>query len=162
MEKFKIAIVAKAKQGFIYEYLIKHNLSMSQLAAQIGISYNTLRKIINFEWTPAISAPRNSWREIKKMEVILKIQRYFNVDIELLFPAWMTKELAEKLQTEYVDIKEIDCLQIQDVSNKLLMYEPFGDKEDFLLNACEKIPKVLSTLTRREEICLRLRFGLHE
>ena len=73
MEKFKIAIVAKAKQGFIYEYLIKHNLSMSQLAAQIGISYNTLRKIINFEWTPAISAPRNSWREIKKMEVILKI-----------------------------------------------------------------------------------------
>ncbi len=48
----EVAIVSKAKQGFIYRYLKENGITSKGLAGKIGITEQTMCSIINFKWTP--------------------------------------------------------------------------------------------------------------
>jgi transcriptional regulator with XRE-family HTH domain len=153
----EIAIIAKAKQGIIYRHKIENKLNARQLSERIGISYATMNNILNFRWLPPQKEDHPQSRALK-MKVVYKLQKYFNIGIDVLFPPELTKEIAEKLQGTYVNFRDVDFLQIENVNEKYLSYDPqqidgFGEMADH-------IPEILGTLNPREEKCLRLRYGI--
>jgi len=46
---FNIAIVAKAKQGYIYKYMLENNLCAAELARQLGLRPSRMGEILNFK-----------------------------------------------------------------------------------------------------------------
>lgn len=159
MSKMEIAIVAKAKQGYIYRHMIENGMGLSDLSDRIGISSPVLRKIINFMWFPPNKEQcKSPGGFAMKMKTVYKLQKYFNVGIETLFPPELTEEIAEKLRGTHIDFREVDFLQIESVGEKYLSYDP--QQIDGFEEMADRIPEILGTLNPREEKCLRLRFGL--
>jgi len=146
----EIAFKIKAKQGFIYRYLQTHKMSQMALAKEIGIPQVTMGKIINFRWLPS---SRNSHSK----NLIKKLEDYFHVPIEVLFPPELTKEIAEKLGRHRVAYKEVELLSLSDVPEKYLIAQ---NTHNNLEETAFAIDGVLDTLTCLEEKTLRLRFGL--
>lgn len=147
----EIAIITKAKQGYIYKYMMQNNISAAELGRRIGISPSHMGQIINFQWLPP---------QKRKMVggVVDRLEAYFKIPIEMLFPPELTKEITEKLKLPHIDFREVDCLQIETVNQKFLSYDP--QQKDPFSEMVDFIPMALGTLTPREETCLRLRFGI--
>jgi len=154
----KIAIVAKAKQGIIYRHMIENDLSISELAARIGIHYGTMSRIIGFKWLPPQEKGLPGYS--LKMKTVYKLQKYFNMSVDVLFPPEITEEIAEHLSKTHVDIREVDLLQIENVNQKYLSYDPQQNDTAELLDSV--LTSYLSTLPPRYEMCLRLRYGIGE
>jgi DNA-binding XRE family transcriptional regulator len=160
MSKMEIAIVAKAKQGYIYRHMIENGLSIQDLSDRIGITRQTLYAMINFRWLPPEGGKnkRVGAGYSKKMKTVYKLQKYFNVGIDVLFPPELTEEIAEKLRGTHVDFREVDFLQIEHVGEKYLSYDP--QQIDGFEEMADGIPRMLCTLNLREEKVLRLRYGI--
>ncbi len=145
----EIAIVSKAKQGYIYRYMIENNMSVRELAERIGINQCEMGRVINFKWIP----PR---RKVK-ISIVERLENYFHLPIEVLFPPELTREIAEKLSKKHVEIKEVEMIALQDCDTKYLSYNPeegMGYEQKDLIN------KGLATLKPCEEDIIRRRFGL--
>lgn len=140
----EIAIVAKAKQGYIYRYMVENKITVSQLAERIGLPYPTMCNIINFRWAPG----RRTTNGITQ-----KLEKYFGIPIEMLFPPELTGRILEKLGKTHVRIEEVELLPIEGISQKYLMYDN-EDNEDL------NVDKILATLTPREEKVTRLLRGI--
>ena len=148
----EIAIVAKAKQGYIYRYLREHNMSNKDLAEALGTSQVMVSSILNFRWLPG--------KVRKKNDITERLERFFNLPIDFLFPPEITKEIAKRLGRSFVKFEEVDLLQIENVNQKYLSYDPHESDTAELMDYT--LTSALSTLTPREETCLRLRHGIGE
>lgn len=161
MSKMEIAIVAKAKQGYIYRHMIENGLSIRDLVVRTGIGHPTICNIINFKWLPPDKEKcKSPGGFARKMKTVYKLQKYFNVGIDVLFPPELTEEIAEKLRGTHVDFRDVDFLQIENVNEKYLSYDP--QQIDNFEEMADRVPEILNTLTRREEKCLRLRYGISD
>jgi transcriptional regulator with XRE-family HTH domain len=147
----EIAIVARAKQGYIYRYLREHNLSVKELGRKIGVNQVTMSRIINFKWVPYLSGRGSSG----SVETAKKLERFFHLPIDQLFPPELTKEMFKKLSRDFCKIEEIEMLSLDGVGQKYLVYdnEETPDPTDAIRN-------ILAGLAPREEKVLRLIFGL--
>jgi transcriptional regulator with XRE-family HTH domain len=148
----EIAILVKAKQGYIYRYMLEHNMSAAQLAREIGVDSSGMGRIINFQWTPPQTKKRSRYTE--------KLESYFKIPIEILFPPELTAEIAQKLNRKHVRFEEVELLQLEGVNQKYLVYN--SGNEDALDEEFRKkyIDKILCTLMPREEKVLRLAYGI--
>ena len=140
----EIAIVAKAKQGYIYRYMIENKMTVSQLSERIGIPYAKMCKIINFRWTPG---------RRKTNDITERLEKYFRIPIEMLFPPELTGAILEKLGKPHVRIQEVELLSLDGINQKYLMYDN-EDNEDL------DVDKILTSLTPREEKVTRLLRGI--
>ena len=147
----EVVIIAKAKQGFIYRHMIERGLSGKELADKIGLSQQMLGKILNFQWFP--SNNRRAGNTISKLE------NYFHVPIEYLFPPEITEEIAAKLGKKRVEFRDVDLIALDSVEQEYLTYDPQeGQEEERLAAALEQ--NISSFLRPREEKCIRLLFGI--
>lgn len=140
----EIAIVAKAKQGYIYRYMLENKMTVSQLAEHIGVRYPTMCSIINFRWTPG---------RRKTNDIAERLEKYFRIPIEMLFPPELTGAILEKLGKTHVRIQEVELLSLDGINQKYLMYDN-EDNEDL------DVDKILATMTPREEKVTRLLRGI--
>ena len=148
----EIAIVAKAKQGYIYRYMREHNMSNKALAEALGTDPVMVSSILNFRWLPG--------KIRKKNDITERLEKFFGLPIDFLFPPEITKEIAKRLGRSFVKFEEVDLLQIENVNQKYLSYDPQqNDPAELLDNV---LTLALSTLNPREETCLRLRHGIGE
>ena len=143
----EIAIIAKAKQGYIYRYMVEHKMTAAALAAEIGISGTQLGRIINFQWLPAGK---------RRGCVTDRIEKYFRIPVEMLFPKELTQEIAQKLSRKYVNIQEVDTISLEGIGQKFLAYEPDSDNEEIF----DRLTQTLNTLKPQEKDVLVKRFGL--
>ena len=148
----KIAFLVKAKHGHIYEYMTRNNLSAAELARQIGIHQTSMGKILNFKWRPG--KIRTSFIE--------KLENFFHVPIDYLFPQELTESLSNELSKKRVKIKEIDLLSLEDVKTQAIEFTPEDDAErsilvDFMKDSLDK------KLTVKEgEVIKRIFYGESE
>lgn len=149
----EIAIVAKAKQGYIYRYMLENNITAAELARRLGISASSMGAIINFKWIP----PQK--RKIQGGYVD-KLESYFNLPIEMLFPPELTKGVAEKLGRKHTHFQDVEILPLNGIQPKYLSYDPGENekKEEQII----LLQKALKTLTRREEDIIKKAYGLGE
>ena len=147
----EIAIVARAKQGYIYRYMITRNMSAKQLAGEIGIDQVTIGRIINFKWLPP--------KRRKKNDITEKLEKYFKIPIDILFPEEFTQEIAQKIGRKFVKFEEVDILQLESIPER---YLPYIEQNELIDEESidEAIKKALSSLTKREEDVIRRRFGI--
>ena len=148
----EIAIVAKAKQGYIYRYLREHNMSNKDLAEALGTSQVMVSRILNFRWLPG--------KVRKKNDITERLERFFSLPIDFLFPPEITKEIVKRLGRPFVKFEEVDLLQVESVNQKYLSFDPHESDTAELMD--HTLTSALSTLTPREETCLRLRHGIGE
>ena len=149
----EIAIISNAKQGYIYKYLLQNNMTATDLSKRIGISPTAMGKIINFQWLP----PKGK-RGRGENHYTAKLERYFKIPIDILFPPELTSEIAKKLQRKYVQIEEVELVQLEGINQKYLIYDNSDNIESE--NLCNALMKQLSTLNAREEKVLRLIYGI--
>ena len=147
----EVAIVAKAKQGYLYRYMVENGLTANKLAERIGITPATFGKMLNFQWIPSGRKRR------KPGDMIDRLEYYFKIPIEVLFPPELTREVAKKLQRKRTSFVEVEFLQIEKVEQKYISYDPTQDVEE---SVDRSLTVVLDSLTPREEKCLRLIFGI--
>lgn len=146
----EIAIISKAKQGYIYNYLKANNMTLAELATHIGISYSKMCNVINFQWLPP--------KRRKIGDLSGKLENYFHIPIEMLFPPELTPAIAERLGRKVVQIQDVEFLCLEDTHPKYLSYEPRdNDDEEHLIM---KLYEQLNTLRPHEEKCLRLIYGI--
>lgn len=145
----EIAIVAKAKQGYIYRYMVEHKMSACQLAEEIGMSSAQLGRLINFQWYPKKTG--------RRCESLDKIEKYFKIPIEMLFPPEISEEILTRLGKKQVIIQEVEMLRLESVSQKQLIYKQTSEND-----VCDVVEDVLKELNPREEKVLRLLFGISE
>ena len=148
----EIAIVAKAKQGYIYRYLREHNMSNKDLAEALGTSQVMVSRILNFRWLPGKLRKKNDMTE--------RLQKVFSLPFDFLFPPEITKEIVKRLGRPFVKFEEVDLLQVESVNQKYLSFDPHESDTAELMD--HTLTSALSTLTPREETCLRLRHGIGE
>ena len=146
-----IAIIAKAKQGYIYKYMVDNNMTASALAKEIGVKPQTMGRIINFKWMRPMRR--------RSGDITEKLEKYFKIPIEVLFPNELTADIAEKLGRKYVKYQEIDTIQLESISTK---YLPFTEQEECFdeINIYEKLDKALNTLTNRQADIIKRRYGI--
>ena len=149
MSTFNIAIQVKAKHGYIYQYMIEHKINASELARQVGTDPSKIGQIINFQWIP----PKRA-----KGGLIDKLESFFKIPIDMLFPPELTEEIAKRLGKKQVIFKEVTLLQLQEAPSKALVYDPEENQEEEFQS--RELTKSLATLRPREETCLRLLFGI--
>lgn len=152
----EIAIISKAKQGYIYKYMLQNNMTAGELAKRIGITPGEMGKIINFQWLPTRKITKKG--TIKESSYIKKLEDYFKIPIEILFPPEITNEIAKKLQRKYVQIKEVELVQLEGINQKHLIYDNGNNEE--AENLCNALTPILSTITAREEKVIRLIYGI--
>lgn len=140
-----IAITAKAKHGYIYRYMQEQGISASALGREIGIHPTAIGKIINFKWVPG---PRSGG-------VIAKLEEYFKIPIDQLFPPEFTAPLAEKLQKQYVKYAEVDLVYLGQLPDVEYIGYDGGLDEQFT-----SVEKSMALLSERERGVIELRFGL--
>lgn len=147
----EIAIVAKAKQGYIYRYMLERGMSASALARELGTNPSMMGKIINFRWIP------NS-RRAEGRDLIRRIEEYFHIPIEILFPPELTREMSEKLSKRFVKIEELDLVALEGISTKYLSYDPLenADTEELL----GKVMDHVSELTERQRTVIECLYGI--
>ena len=145
-EKMEIAIISKAKQGYIYKYILDHCMSASGLAREIGIAPTQMGKIINFGWLPSL---RGTGPKLVK-----KIEDYFHLPIEFLFPPELTREIAEKLSRHHVLIEEVDFVSLGCAKN--VAYIGYDSEAE---EKCSVLDEQLAALSEREQYIVRSRFG---
>lgn len=150
---FNVALVVKAKQGYIYQYMRDHQISASELARQVGTSPAMMGKIINFQWVPPLKRRRNG-------DLVDKLESFFKIPIEILFPPELTGEIAERLGKKQVIFKEMTFLPLQEANQNALIYDAGGSQEKEAQSYV--LTKRLATLRPREETCVRLLFGIAE
>ena len=148
----EIAIVAKAKQGYIYRYMREHNMSNKALAEALGINPVMVSRILNFRWLPG--------KIRKKNDITERLEKFFGLPIDFLFPPEITKEIAKRLGRSFVKFEEVDLLQVESVNQKYLSFDPHESDTAELMD--HTLTLALSTLNPREETCLRLRHGIGE
>lgn len=146
----EIAIVAKAKQGYIYRHMIENHLSANELARRVGLDPQRMGKIINFKWLPP--------KYRKGRRVVDKLEAYFKVPIEMLFPPELTKAIAARLNRKYIEFKEIETVSLECADQRFLSYDP--QEANGFAEMADNLPKILCTLMPREETCLRLHYGI--
>lgn len=157
MSKIEIAVVSKMKQGYIYKHMIENNISANELSRRSGINNVILGKIINFKWIPS----RSNYQCKKTIE---KLENYFKVPIEMLFPYELTQEIADKLSKKYIHIHEIETVSLGNIDTKYLEYNPQDsiDEEREFVDMGDRINKALGTLCDKEVAVLKARFGINE
>jgi len=152
MSKFEVAIIAKAKQGYLYRYMLENNITAAELARRIGINPSAMGRMINFQWLPNKNNPQSA-------ELIKKFEAYFNMPIDILFPSELTEEIREKLGRKRVHFQEFEFLQLEDIQPTYLSYD-LREEEDIKEQSSE-IQKALKTLTPKEEEIIKKRFGFN-
>ena len=146
MRKFQITIKARAKHGFIYNYICDHGLTLLEAAKKIGISSATLIKMIHFKWVPT--------DDKKNQKTAEKLCKFFGRELDELFPPEII-DVARILQNEQILNKDIELLCLDEIPRNLLSYEENFD--EFELR--EVVNKALNTLTERQQKVIRMRFG---
>lgn len=157
---FEIAIVAKAKQGFIYKHMKEEGISVKELARRIGISQYQLGSVINFRWLPFYKGRKGDVSSSSQKIVAKKLEDYFHVPIEFLFPPELDRAIAKKLSRTYARFEEIDFVRLEGVSQKYLTYDVDESTEVTEALDMNMLDKVLSTLTPKEETAMRLTYGI--
>lgn len=152
MSKLEVAIIAKAKQGYIYRYMLENNMTASELARRIGINPSAMGRMINFQWLP-------NKNKRQSRELIKKFETYFNMSIEVLFPPELTEEIREKLGRKHVHFQEFEFLRLEDIQPKYLSYDL--REEEAIKEQSSEIQKALKTLKPKEEEILKKRFGFN-
>ena len=151
----EIVFEIKAKHGYIYKYLQQNNLTIKELSERIGVPYSTLISIINFRWVPS-----KRRRSLKIKSVSERLEEFFHMPIEFLFPKELVPEIMERLGKKRTIVHELDLVSLNDVDQKYLTYTM--DSQIETSSFYEELYKLLPTLLPREEQCLRLRWGLRD
>jgi RNA polymerase sigma factor (sigma-70 family) len=143
----EIAIVAKVKQGYIYKYMQDRGYSASRLASEIGFSQSKMGEIINLHWIPG---PRSK-------NVIKRLEEYFHVPIDILFPPEFTKDLADRLGKKHIKYEEIDFVALEDAPRHYLTFNPDDIRGRDDMEA--RVVLALDSLSSREKEVINYRFG---
>ena len=143
----EIAFVIKAKQGYIHKYMVSRGLSAVKLAELIGLSTGQMGDILNFKWLPTA---RNT-------VIIKRLEDFFHIPIEILFPPELTRDVANKLSKKCVRDGEVDLLSLSYA--KETAYLPYDGEID---NLWEPVAKAMEYLTPAEQVVIRKRFGLED
>lgn len=152
----EIAFILRAKQGYIYRYMVERNITAGALAKEIGIAQTLMGRIINFKWIPSTQKLKGR-NLVHKRELIRKLEDYFHLPIEYLFPPELTEEIAAKLSKRHVKIEEVEVVSLNYAQVKNIAYVGGPDGLDKVF---ENIPAVLGTLHPREEKVVRLMYGI--
>lgn len=134
----EIAIVARAKQGYIYRYMKERGMTVLQLAKEIGLPYPTMINLINFRYLP----PRPGSLTAQRLEA------YFHIPTDILFPPELENAVRERMGLPRVIYREIDpadLISITDVDQRLLTY-----KEEINFEEKDLLDKLLAVLNPRE------------
>ena len=143
----KLAFDCRVKHGFICQYLEDKQMNQKQLADEIGISVTTLIRIMTINYRI-----RKDGRTTK---VIEKLEKYFKVPSEFLFPEEYQILVEKKIGSPKRVYKEIELVSLESIDRRQLSYEPDYDS----IEVTEIVEKVLSDLPGRQEDVLRRRFG---
>ena len=153
----KIEIEAKAKHRFLYQYMQENNMTIKELAEHIGISAVILGQMISFRYIPgsASTHPRSIAR---------KLEAYFRIPFEDIYPQWFTDEMSAKLSGKVVKYQEVQFDQLESVPTRYLSYD--HDPEEILQDVTaerlleENLKKALSRLSIKERQVMLMRYGL--
>lgn len=144
----EIAFSIKAKHGYIYRYLQENNMSAKELSKQIGLSEQTMGKLINFVWAPG-----------RDCDTIDKLEAYFKIPFEQLFPEPLVAAIEKKLGRKRTVYKEIDFVSLEGLDERHLIDYLTPESEIIEREIGEERMELFSTLSPREEKVLRLRLG---
>ena len=143
----KLAFDCRVKHGFICQYLEDKQMTQKQLAAEIGISVQTLIRIITINY--------HITNYCKTTKVIEKLEKYFKLPSEFLFPEEYHILVEKKIGRRRREYKEIELVSLESIDRRQLSYEPNYNS----IEVTEIVDKVLSDLPGRQEDVLRRRFG---
>lgn len=141
----QIAIDFRVKHGFICSYLEEHNMTIKQLAEEIGINKSMLGLIINLHYP----LPKSGGS-------LDKLVKYFGLPAEVLFPEEYREIVSKKINMKHRLYKEIDMVSLENLNRREIIYEP-DYEEDHL---CDRIENALTTLSSDHQDILKRRFGI--
>ena len=104
--------------------------------------------------------PSKRRRSLKIKSVSERLEEFFHMPIEFLFPKELVPEIMERLGKKRTIVHELDLVSLNDVDQKYLTYTM--DSQIETSSFYEELYKLLPTLLPREEQCLRLRWGLRD
>ncbi|MFZ2809405.1 MAG: sigma factor-like helix-turn-helix DNA-binding protein [Desulfosalsimonadaceae bacterium] len=141
----EIAVISQAKQGYIYRYMLNRGLTAAALAKEIGTDPVTMGRIINFQWLPTTRGKR----------ITEKLERYFHLPIEILFPPQLTAQIAERLSRKHVQVEEVEFVALE-AANDIAYIEYDSDEG---MSAAKVLHEQMEKLSDSERFVLRRRFG---
>jgi RNA polymerase sigma factor (sigma-70 family) len=140
----KISVLVKAKNNFLTQFLAENNLNQAELAKLIGIHASIFGDMLNFRWIPV------------NQVYIKRLEEFFHVPIEDIFPPELTREIASELSKKYLIEKEIDITYLPSIQHLQI---PYTENFDEALQH-QGILSVIETLSTREQQIIKGRFGI--
>ena len=140
----RIGIIAKAKQGDIFEALEKRGWTQKQGAEFLGVDQTTFCRLINMSWVPREFSPQLT---VKLYELTGKMP-------EDIFPDWARERDFLAMPKVGKRIVELTPQMLQSAGTRPCL--PLTPEEIFCRQDLEKkINEVLHTLSPREEQIVR-------
>jgi transcriptional regulator with XRE-family HTH domain len=147
----EVALVVKAKSGFLYRYMLERGWTAADLSRDCGLSQGTVGDMINFRWLPNPDTERGQ-------KMIQRIEEYFRVPIEIIFPPELTREIATKLSKKHVEIKELDCVALEGTNQRYLICDTGADETMEVLT--DRVTAQLAWLDPQQRDVIERLFGM--
>lgn len=165
MKTLKVRVVARAKNDHL-ACLVDRFGSLEAAAKEVGVSKATFMNWVNFRGQFKGRGGRGTGglSQERAQQIVCNLERLCGVSVTEIFPG-LTKAEMGLLAKPRTAVKEVPLVRLTNaVATKYLTYDPRGDESqlDQLEHSelCERLRKVLHTLSYREREIIKLRYGL--